>query len=180
MRSTTKIVDYEDPAPTMWVHTCMRTRLYRSTVCGGQCQVLFLIFLTWQTDERNECGRKVVNVTEHNTEDACCDTSDLVEPSSAATANGLLTSEIPKAPQTATCDGNGQSEEEREEERDVGPSLVDLQMDERLAGWSAPAQGAGISPRAARAELSAGAGGVEMQQQIKGLGLAGDLVFGKR
>jgi hypothetical protein len=58
-----------------------------------------------------------------------------------ATANGLQTPEISEAPPTAICDGKGQSEEEREEERDFGLSLVDLQMDERLAGWSVPVQG---------------------------------------
>jgi len=31
-----------------------------------------------QTNELNDCGRKVVNVTEHNTEDFTCDTADLI------------------------------------------------------------------------------------------------------
>jgi len=127
-------------------------------------------------------------VTEHNVEDASCDTSDLAAPPPVESANlnpnpnaGCSTTDTPGAPPQATRDAQ---ERQREEDGgtaaggsslEAGPlALEGLQMDDRLVAWQpAPAADASAStnplgvaptPAAARANLSSGAGGVEMQE----------------
>jgi len=134
-----------------------------------------------QTDERNECGRKVVNVTEHNVEDASCDTSDLAAPLPPPPKTGSTTTDAPRAPPESEQDVKQRQRDDESVDavgglsEEAGPlELEGLQVDERLVAWQPAADadatastnqtGAAPTPAAARASLSSGNRGVEMQQ----------------